>query len=153
MRLFPLFPALVVMAAVLSGCEQKPLYVDQAVIHLSPNPETPSAGYFTIHAGAEPVTLRSVMADAIGRIEMHDNVMKNGMMTMVPMDSVDVPAGGTVEFAPGGRHLMLWTVDPGAASTGKITLKLYFSNGETLLVDAAVEKTGQAPVRHEGDHH
>jgi copper(I)-binding protein len=72
---------------------------------------------------------------------------------MVPMDSVDVPAGGTVEFAPGGRHLMLWTVDPGAASTGKITLKLYFSNGETLLVDAAVEKTGQAPVHHEGDHH
>jgi copper(I)-binding protein len=132
----------------LGGCEQRPLYVDGAYIRLSPNPETPSSGYFTVHGGAQPVTLRDVTTDAAVRIEMHDSVMKNGMMSMRQIDSVDIPAKSVVRFEPGGRHLMLWQVNPGVAATGKITLTFLFSNGDRILVDAAIQKTGEAPIRH-----
>src|SRR5262249_2454132 len=126
----------------LTGCEKAPLYVDQATIRLSPNPETPSAGYFTVHGGSDPVTLRDVTADAAVRVEMHDSVMKNGMMAMEKLDSVDVPAKGVLKFEPGGRHLMLWRVNPAVAATGKVTLTFIFSNGDRILVDAVVQKTG-----------
>jgi copper(I)-binding protein len=137
-----LLPAVSLFA--LAGCEKAPLYVDQAVIRLSPNPDTPSAGYFTVHAGSAPVTLRDVTTDAAVRVEMHDSVMKNGMMSMERFDSVDIPAKGVLRFAPGGRHLMLWKVNPSVAATGKMTLTFLFSNGDRILVDAAVQKTGEA---------
>lgn len=141
-------PALLVVPflAALGGCEKQPLYVDGGVIRLSPNPDTPSAGYFTVHAGSDAVTLRDVSTDAAVRVEMHDSVMKKGMMSMEKLDSVDIPAKGVLKFEPGGRHLMLWTVNPAVAATGKITLTLIFSNGDRILLDAAVQKTGAAPM-------
>lgn len=140
-----LFPVLAL--ASLTGCDEQPLYVDGGVIRLSPNPDTPSAGYFTVHGGDQPVTLRDVTTEAAVRVEMHDSVMKNGMMKMETLDSVDIPAGGVVKFAPGGRHLMLWKVNPAVAATGKITLMLLFSNGDRILIDAVVQKTGEAPAK------
>lgn len=145
-RATTLLPALASLIALtsLSGCDKPPLYVDQAVVRLSPNPQSPSAGYFTVHAGEDPVTLRAVTTDAAVRVEMHDNIMKNGMMSMVQLNSVNVPANGVLRFEPGGRHLMLWNVDQSVAQDGKITLTLLFSNGDRILVDAAVQKTGDA---------
>lgn len=140
--LLPAFTSLVALAT-LTGCEKQPLYVDQAVVRLSPNADTPSAGYFTVHASDQPVTLRAVTTDVAVRTEMHDSVMKNGMMSMVQIDSVNIPAKGVLRFEPGGRHLMLWQIDPSAVQSGKVTLTLIFSNGDRILVDAAVQKTGE----------
>lgn len=132
-------------AVILAGCEPKPLYVDQAYVRLSPNPDSPSAGYFTVHGGEQDVVLREVMSEAAVLVEMHDSVMKGGMMTMKPVESVDVPAGGTVRFEPGGKHLMLWKINRGVAASGKIPLVFLFSNGDRILVDAAVQQPGTAP--------
>jgi copper(I)-binding protein len=132
-------------ALALGACEKPPLYVDQAYVRLSPNPQSPSAGYFTVHGGGEAVVLRDVIAEAAVRVEMHDSMKHNGMVMMMPLESVDIPAKAVVRFEPGGRHLMLWNVNPGVAATGKITLTFLFSNGDRILVDAAVQKTGDAP--------
>lgn len=137
-------------ALALGACEEQPLYVDQAYIRLSPNPQSPSAGYFTVHGGPEPVTLRDVVTEAAVRVEMHDSRMHQGMMTMKPIDSVDVPAKAIVRFEPGGRHLMLWNVNPAVAATGKVPLTFLFSNGDRILVDAAVQKVGEAPPAPKG---
>jgi len=146
MRSFlPAFTLPLIALLGLTGCEKQPLYVDRGVIRVSPNAGTPSAGYFTVHAGSEPVTLRDVTTEAAVRVEMHDSVMKNGLMTMEKIDSVDIPAKGVVKFEPGGRHLMLWGVNPTIAATGKITLMLLFSNGDRILIDAAVQKLGAPP--------
>ncbi|HEX7873760.1 MAG TPA: copper chaperone PCu(A)C [Sphingobium sp.] len=142
-----LLPAVALVA--LSACEKAPLYVDQAYIRTSPNAETPSAGYFTVHAGDDPVTLRDVTTEAAVRVEMHDSVMKNGMMSMEKLDSIDIPAKGVLKFEPGGHHLMLWNLNPAVAATGKVTLTLLFSNGDRILVDAVVQKTGEPAPAHD----
>lgn len=138
------FALLPVAVFSLTGCEKQPLYVDGAYIRLSPNADSPSAGYFTVHAGSDPVTLRDVTTDAAVRIEMHDSMMKDGMMRMEAIDSVDIPAKGVLKFEPGGRHLMLWKINPATVAAGKVTLTFIFSNGDRILVDAPVQKTGQA---------
>lgn len=125
----------------LSACgDPAPTYIDQAWIRLSPNPDTPSAGYFVAHGGDAGTQLRGVLTDYAQRVEMHESMSEHGMMSMKPIDSVDIPAKSTVAFAPGGRHLMLWRVNDTAISRGKMTLTFLLANGDRLLVDAIIQK-------------
>ncbi|MBB6122373.1 copper chaperone PCu(A)C [Sphingobium subterraneum] len=131
--------------ALASCADPDPLYVDQAWVGLSAQPNNPSSGYFVIHGGPEAVTLRSVTADGAQRIEMHESMMgEGGMMRMQPLDSVAVPAKGKVAFAPGGKHLMIWAINPAIVKDGKLPMTLFFSNGDRLIVDAAIRKPGDA---------
>ncbi|MBB3981268.1 hypothetical protein GGR44_000915 [Sphingobium fontiphilum] len=141
-----IFPALALFSlASLAACgDPAPTYVDQAWIRVSPNADSPSAGYFTVHGGDAPVTLRGVLTDRAQRVEMHETINDGGMMKMQAVDSVDVPAKGTVTFAPGGKHIMLWGINPAAVEQGKMPLTFLFSNGDRIIVDAVVQKPKDA---------
>lgn len=137
-----IFPAMALFSlASLAACgDPAPTYVDQAWIRLSPNGDSPSAGYFTVHGGDAPVTLRGVLTDRAQRVEMHESLEQGGMMTMRPVESVEVPAKATVTFAPGGKHIMLWGVNPAAVEQGRMPLTFLFSNGDRIIVDAVIQK-------------
>ena len=141
---------LLVLAAplLLAACaDPPPLYVDRAWVKMNPNPKAPSAGYFTVHGGPVPVELRGVMTDRALRIEMHESLESGGMMTMKPVDSVAIPAKTDVTFAPGGKHIMLFGVNPEAVAQGKIPLTFLFSNGDRIIFDAVIQKAeGAAPA-------
>ncbi|MDT7536339.1 copper chaperone PCu(A)C [Sphingobium sp. SA2] len=151
--------ALIALAAplALTACgDPAPSYIDQAWVRLSPNKESPSAGYFVAHGGDAGVQIRGVLTAYAVRVEMHESVMDKGVMTMKPIDSVDVPAKGEVAFAPGGKHLMLWGINDAAINQGKMELTFLMSDGKRLLVDAVIRKTEAAgaaatkPAAHEG---
>jgi len=149
--LFAAAPIIAILA--LASCQRaKPLYVDGAYVRLSPDPDNPAAGYFTIHGGAQPVTLLAVETDAAVRLEMHQSMTTAGnMASMQPIQTVDVPAGQKVKFAPGGKHLMIWQINPQAIAAGKMEFKLIFSNGDRLLVDAVIQGVDGRPVGNGGD--
>lgn len=129
----------------LAACaDPAPLYVDQAWVRVSPNKDTPSAGYFVVHGGEAPVELRDVMTDRALRVEMHESVTKEGKVTMQPISAVPIPAKSEVAFAPGGKHLMLFGVNAEAVQQGKVPLTFLFSNGDRIIVDAIVQKAGAA---------
>ena len=147
--------ALTLFAApmLLASCaDPAPLYVDQAWIRISPNKDMPSAGYFVVHGGETPVELRDVLTDRALRVEMHESIDKGGKMTMQAIKAVAIPAKTQVAFAPGGKHLMLWGVNPEAVQQGKVPLTFLFSDGGgRIIVDAIVQKAGAgAPAG--GDH-
>ena len=65
---------------------------------------------------------------------------------MKPVMDVQVPAGSIVKFEPGGKHVMLWRMNPGLKPPRNITLQLSFSNGEKLQVSAPLVAAGaEAP--------
>jgi len=130
-----------------AGCgDPAPLYVDGGYVRLNANPSGPSAAYFTIHGGKEPVVLRDITTDAAVRLEMHESKMQNGMASMEEIDTVDVPAGETITFAPGGKHIMLWQINQQAVQAGKMTFTFIFSNGDRILADAVIQNPdGRAP--------
>jgi copper(I)-binding protein len=136
------FFAPLLLAPALSACaDPAPTYIDQAWVRLSANKDTPSAGYFIAHGGDAGAQIRGVMTDYALKVEMHESMKgKGGMTSMQPLSSVDVPAGQTVAFAPGGRHLMIWGVNDTAISRGKMTFTFLMSNGDRLLVDAVIQK-------------
>lgn len=153
MRL-PLFLASLTAPLALVACgDPAPTYIDQAWVRLSPNKDTPSAGYFVAHGGDAPVQLRGVLTDYALKVEMHESMTEGGVMKMKPVESVDIPAGGEVAFAPGGKHLMLWGVNDTAISRGKMTLTFLLSNGDRLLVDAVIRKPGTDAPAAAGEEH
>ena len=71
-------------------------------------PKAPSAGgYLTIvNTGRDPERLIGVASPMAGKADLHAMAMKDGVMTMRPVDGIDIPAGGTVARDPDGLHIM-----------------------------------------------
>ena len=136
--------ALLCSTLALAGCAKpKPLFVDQAWVRLAATPRGPAAAYFTVHGGPTDATLIAVSTDVAIKSEMHETMAAGGGMTgMKPLDHLAIPAHATVPFAPGGRHVMLWDVNPGIKPGARMTLTLSFANGDRLLQDATVVAPG-----------
>lgn len=123
--------------AALGGCEGTPdaLSVDQAWIRLPAVPGRPAAAYFTIHGGPVPATLISVRTDVAIEVHMHDAGMR-------PLERLAIPANTDVPFAPGGRHVMLYNINPGVKPGRLVDLTLTFANGTRLTRKATVVAAG-----------
>lgn len=93
-------------------------------------------GYAEIrNDGSEPDRLVSVTAEVAGRVEIHEMGVKDGIMTMRPVEGgVPVPANGTAALAPGGYHLMM------------LELKRPLKAGESFAGTMTFEKAGTIPV-------
>jgi hypothetical protein len=138
--------AVVAGGMMLAGCEGAPKNVtaDGAWLRLPAVKRQPAAAYVTIHGGPTDETLISVSCDVAIRSEMHETMRAGGVASMKPLASVPVPARQTVTFAPGGRHIMLFDVNPALTprSAHVTQLTLTFADGKRLVVPATVVGAG-----------
>lgn len=134
---------MVAAAVALAGCEQAQLGVEDAWVRLPAVSSRPGAAYFTVKGGADATSLLAVSTPATVRTELHEMKHENGMMTMAPIKDVAIPAGSTVKFEPGGKHVMLYDISPEVRAGGKIPLRLAFANGKTIEVEAELRAPGQ----------
>jgi len=135
----------IAVVAFLAGCQQAPKDVtaDSAWVRLPAVAGNPGAAYFTLRGGTKDATLLSVGAKFAVRTELHESMKGHeGMMTMAPVKDLPVPAGGTVAFEPGGKHVMLFDIAPTLKPGEKAPLTLTLSDGKTITVDAIVVGAG-----------
>lgn len=99
----------------------------------------PAGGYFTLaNPDSKPVTLIAAQSPACGSLMLHMTHNMSGMVHMMPVEKVDVPAGGSFEFKPGGYHLMC--MEPKALKPGtSVPVSLKFADGSTVTVSFAVK--------------
>ena len=116
---------------------------------LPPNAPTVAA-YFVIHnTGKTADTLLSVDTPIAASAELHEHVKQNDLMKMQQVPRVEIPAGGTVTFAPMAYHVMLLELkDRSLLSDGKrFPLTLHFEKAGDVNVDVAVQKTAPDGVQ------
>lgn len=66
-----------------------------------------SAVYFMLrNPSADTVVLQGVEIDVAGLVSLHRSMDSGGMSSMVPVDSLVVAPGDSVEFAERGLHIM-----------------------------------------------
>lgn len=84
------------------------LVIDQARIRLTPG-NGPQAGYFTLqNHTSKTITLQAASSPAFGRVMLHETRNQDGQSSMHHLDGgVRATPGESIEFAPGGMHLML----------------------------------------------
>jgi periplasmic copper chaperone A len=66
-----------------------------------------TAGYMTLKNTGPADKLVGASCDCADKVELHESMVHDGMAHMMATSVVDLPAGGEVRFAPGGRHLMI----------------------------------------------
>lgn len=140
----PKWAAIATAAALAAtGCsEPAQLSVDHAWVRLAALPQNPAAAYFVVHGGPQARTLIAVTSDVSIRSEMHEAMRQGGMVGMKPVERLTVPANGTLAFAPGGRHVMLFGVNRGVKPGKNVTLTCTFADGERISVRADVVGAG-----------
>jgi periplasmic copper chaperone A len=116
--------------------------VSDAIVSLPAVPGRPGAAYFTIDGDAENIVLTGVSSPQAGRIELHETMQQGGMHRMAPIRSLPI-GRAQVRFAPGGRHAMLFDIQPAVAVGGTMPL--------TFRFEGAPEVTVQAEIRAPGD--
>lgn len=139
-------PSFAILGALvaLAGCAQeRQLYVSDAWVRLPAVAGRPAAGYFTLHGGPTPATLVAVSTETAIRAELHETKRTaSGAMAMAGIASVPVPALGEVRFAPGGRHLMLFGLNPVVKPGSAMTLTFTFADSTRIQLDATVIAAG-----------
>lgn len=120
--------------------------VKYAWARLSPVADRPSALYFTLTGAATPDRLVAIDSALVKRIELHESMGDStaGMMTMKPLDGVDVPVGGSALFQPGGKHAMLFGIDPAIRPGTAIPLRFRFASGKAVESEAKTVALGDA---------
>lgn len=132
------------IAATLAGCvKPDPLTMTDAWVRLPAVPGRPAAGYFTLHGGTVPQTIVAANSDVSLRAEMHESTGgSGGSAGMTPLSTVTLPPNAPLVFGPGGRHLMLFGVNPAVKPGDRVTLSATLSNGRRIAARAVVVAAG-----------
>lgn len=131
--------AILLATIALSGCgEPAALAVDSAWVRLPAVPGRPAAAYFTVRGGTADATLIAVASSEARGAELHES-MAGGMR---PLSSVAVPAGTDLSFSPGGRHVMLFDVNPRMTPGKHLPLRFTFADGRQVDADARIVLAG-----------
>lgn len=111
-------------------------------------PGQQGTGAFMRLTARQPLQLIGVATPVAGTAEVHEMKQEGEIMRMRQVAAVDLPAGKTVEFKPGGYHLMLMdlkqALKPGTQVP--LTLVLRDARGAEHRLELTATVAGQAPA-------
>ncbi len=98
----------------------------------------PGVGYGLLPVEGDRGALVSVSSPRIGRIEMHESMSRGGMSSMRPLPRIPAREGEEIRFEAGGKHLMLFEMDPALRPGGTVQLNFNFERGQPVALAATV---------------
>lgn len=108
-----------------------------------------TAGYMTLHnPTGKDIMLVSASSELANKVEFHDHLMSDGVMKMVKLDKVVIPAGQSKTFESGGLHLMFLGLDKQASKKEMVSVVLKRADGKTISQTFAVKS-----VKEQHGHH
>ena len=111
-----------------------------------------AAAYFVVHnQGSAADRLLGVSTPLAAKAELHEHLHADGLMKMQQVQSVAIPAGGEVRFAPMGYHVMLFGLQQQAKDGERFPLTLRFEKAGEVQVEVVVRT--EAPVADAGQGH
>lgn len=101
------------------------------------------AVYLSIHNQSEnKLTLLAVSVDSTvaSDAQLHETLMEEEMMQMREVkDGFAIPSGSTLEFLPGGKHIMLMGLEKPLTIGEQFVLSLRFENNKVMRVPIEVK--------------
>jgi len=150
------------IAALLSGLLASPASATEGSIKVH-NPWIPEAPPVTkVHAAYmslenssnHEITLSGFSSSTFKKIEIHQIKSNQGMMKMMPLKELKIPANSRIEFRPGGFHFMLTGSNQPLRAEDKIDLTLIDSTGsKTTFLVPVKNSQDLSGVAHSKHHH
>lgn len=144
--------AVLPVAALTSGCGGDPAELAATDAWSRPTPAGATDGVVYLHLTSDTAdTLVGVQvapevaaaaelhtSDASGGGGHQHGATGGGVVTMTPVEEVPVAAGATVEFRPGGNHIMLIDLAEPLEAGDTFTATLRFASGRSLPTEVTV---------------
>lgn len=108
------------------------------------------AAFVTIQGGDAADKLTGAKTSVAAKVEIHTVKQQDGVMHMMPMDSLAIPAHNAVKLAPGGEHLMLIGLKRGLTPGETVTITLQFEHAGAVDVAFPVLDARASASEHPG---
>jgi copper(I)-binding protein len=120
------------------------LKISMPWVRATPKGAQVGGGYMTINnSGGAPDTLIDGSSEVSIRFEIHEMSMDNGVMKMRPVPGgIEIKPGQTIEFKPGGYHVMFIGLKMPFERGQHIKATLHFEKAGNVVVDFPVEEIG-----------
>jgi copper(I)-binding protein len=130
------------------------LEIDHPWSRAVPEGASVAGGYLTItNTGTSADRLVSISSGISGKAEVHEMAVKDGVMTMRPVEGgLEIPAGGTVALKPGAYHVMFMDLKQHPKKGEDFKATLTFEKAGAVTVDFAVQGLGETGMKMEHDH-
>ncbi|WP_284125486.1 copper chaperone PCu(A)C [Parerythrobacter aestuarii] len=147
------FAALTLFASAmgLAGCDEMEsgtrteIEISEGRLVLPAVEGNPAAVYFTItYDGDGEATIDGVEVEGAQMAMMHDVEKEDGVTRMVPLKPTTLSDGASVEFAPGGKHVMAMKLDESVQSGDLVDVTLTFSDRDDLVFPVKVQAIGES---------
>jgi periplasmic copper chaperone A len=145
MRFFLSVLAVLAFCSAASACDIEAAWachitVSRAIVVAPPNANAPTiAAYFTIeNHGAAADQLTGISTATAASAMLHENVDDNGVMKMLMLEKLDIPAGGKVVMAPAKLHVMLMGPKTAYKIGDDVKFELSFATAGKMQVKAKV---------------
>jgi len=116
--------------------------------------QTVAGVYFDVQSDSD-AKLVGVETTLAGLAELHFMSMEGGVMRMRAVPEVDLPAGKTVKFKPGGLHIMLFDLERPLEAGSEVALSLLIEDAKgrqtQIAVSAEVRNLDGSKAQHR--HH
>jgi periplasmic copper chaperone A len=122
-------------------------------------PGQKGTGAFMKLTASQTTRLVGASSGAAGVTEVHEMSMEGDVMKMRALPGLDLPAGKTVEFKPGGYHIMLLDLKAPLTQDTVVPLTLTFKDAQgrastlPLKVPVRASAPGQAGAKPQMPRH
>jgi len=143
-------PTALLLLAPALGFAAPPVTISAAWARATPPGVTTAAAYLTVANDGAADRLVGASSPAARQVLLHAEVEEHGMQHMRALESLEVPAHGSVELAPGHTHLMLVDIAAPLKPAATIEVTLHFEKAGDVTVDVPVR---DGRLESEQHHH
>ena len=105
------------------------------------------------NSGSRTERLIGASTHIADRAELHVHETEGNVMKMRRVEAIEIPAGATVELAPGGPHVMLMGLRTPLVKGMTFPLTLVFESAGEVVVDVVIEAAAARPGETGRDGH
>lgn len=130
---------LVILGCALAASASAELLVDNAWVRGLPPGQTTTAVFMTLrNTGTAPLTLTGASTPVAESALLHGSMNHGGMLHMMALETLEIPAGGELKLESGGSHLMLTGLQQALVAGSEVEVTLQFADGQTRLLTLPV---------------
>jgi hypothetical protein len=119
----------------------------------TPKGASTAIGYMTIrNNGTAPDRLIGGSIDVADGFQLHSMAMENGVAKMRELNGVDIEPGQTIEFKPGGSHVMFVNLKHPLSKGEPVKGTLVFEQAGKVQIEYSVEGIGAQSGPQEMEH-
>lgn len=120
---------------------------------VTPKGAATAIGYMTIkNTGTTPDRLVGGSVDFASVFQLHSMVMEGDVSKMRDLEGVDIAPGQTIEFKPGGSHVMFVGLKHPLTEGEHVKGTLVFEHAGSVQIEYDVEGVGAQSGPHDMDH-